>query len=134
MGLGRVVWATTEIVGSNAASITFRVTQPEEVVVSEVEMGVLASEDYSARVDGGVTTMKSRRFEGEKRRSWWCGLGDVRVAAASRGGRRDGGRMDDGRPGAAPETGVERGSPVCRRKGDGTRALCHHLTTSLDRQ
>lgn len=64
VGPALVVWATTEIVGCDAGSITFRVTQPEEVVVIEGEGGVVESGDYSVRVDRGVTTVTSRRFGG----------------------------------------------------------------------
>jgi beta-galactosidase len=64
VGPGKVVWATTEIAGSDADSVTFRVTQPEEVVVIESEREILASTDYTVETVDGQAVVTSRRFEG----------------------------------------------------------------------
>ena len=64
LGPGKIEWATTEIVGSDADSVTFRVTQPEEVVVIVSDRPILPSADYTVRQENGAWTVTSRPFSG----------------------------------------------------------------------
>ena len=64
LGPGKIEWATTEIVGSDADSVTFRVTQPGEVVVIDSGRQILPSGDYTARRENDAWTVTSRPFSG----------------------------------------------------------------------
>ena len=64
VGPGKIVWATTEIAGSDADSVTFRATQPEEVVVFESDRQILPSDHYDVVAENGRMSVTSRAFTG----------------------------------------------------------------------
>ena len=79
VGPGKVVWATTELSGSDADSVTFRVTQPEEHIVFESERVVNESSDYTVAEDDGNVVIRSRRFDGWTEEDFTVRFGRRRV-------------------------------------------------------
>ena len=57
----RIVYATAEISKVDSSSITFRLTQAEDVIVLETDRQITPSEDYSVSKEGKRVIIKSRK-------------------------------------------------------------------------